>query len=522
MAGRPATRNHRCLGKLMTAAAAAADWNDHLSCWGGSGLAVANMPQNQRWTLIIASGRQLRYLRGRMIARAVLLSLHRQLGCVACFMTLALTGALTGRAAGDPDVQAEPAPTNDKDAAAKSFVQQMQAGQLACPLDLLTRIPDVWSLTPDLLDAAFAVPNGVKVKKNPYFQWMTLARTRAVFNKQPYTNLRVGLNLFAGELSADEVVVDFLNGKLNGIAFSLYNRGDSEALNAEEFQRRFKLCGKKISDVLLVRPTPRKADPTQGLLAEGWIWVSQRGMATLEHNPEANQGNVEFLRLKIAPRDAKGAFAAAFQGRSMAAKLSELPKNVTKADNGDVYIKDMPMVDQGQKGYCVVATAQRLFEYYGIPADQHQIAQVAGTDAKAGTNVLAMAKALEKIDYRFKTHFKILGLLTSNNQLVEVDARKMTVGKPVTAEQVAKAIHRHIDEGIPLLWGLTLGKYPEDPPIAPQTSGGHMRMIIGYNDKTRQVLFSDSWGAGHELKRMTLDDAYKATQGLFVMSPTVR
>ncbi len=37
--------------------------------------------------------------------------------------------------------------------------------------------------------------------------------------------------------------------------------------------------------------------------------------------------------------------------------------------------------------------------------------------------------------------------------------------------------------------------------------------------KTNEVLFTDSWGAGHELKRMQLMDAYQATLGLFSMSP---
>jgi hypothetical protein len=434
-----------------------------------------------------------------------------RLGCAAILL-LTFASVVSGPAAGEPA---------DEGAKAKDFVQQMRAGEVVCSLDVLTAIPEVWSLTSAQLDAAYALPKGVELKKNPYFEWMTTSRDRAVFMKQPFTNLKIDLKLFGGELAAEEVVVDFMDGKLNGITFSLYNKGDSGEINADEFQRRFKLCGKKMSEMLQAKPGARKADLTQGLLSEGWTWVSQRGMAILEHNPEATQGNVEFLRLKIAPRDAKGAFAAAFQGRSMAAKLSELPKNVTKAANGDVFIKGIPMVDQGPKGYCVVASAQRLFEYYGIPADQHQLAQVAGTDAEKGTSTLAMAEALGKIDYRFKTRFKILGMSTGS-QLVQVEERKMTVGKPVSEADFAKSVHHYIDEGIPLLWGLVLGKYPEEPSIAQQAGGGHMRMIVGYNDKTGHVLFSDSWGAGHELKRMTMGNAYLATHGLFAMSPTVR
>jgi hypothetical protein len=47
-------------------------------------------------------------------------------------------------------------------------------------------------------------------------------------------------------------------------------------------------------------------------------------------------------------------------------------------------------------------------------------------------------------------------------------------------------------------------------------------MIIGYNEKENKIVFSDSWGAGHEYKTMNADDALKATQGLFSMKPIVR
>lgn len=418
--------------------------------------------------------------------------------------------------------QAQPA-ASEAEAAAKAgvFVEQMNAGNLPCRLDLLTDMPAVWSLTPDQLDAAFKTPAGVQVKKNPYFQWMTNSRTRAVFLETPYSNLKIDLQLFGGELSAREVIVDFLDGKLNGISISLYNRGDSGEIKAEEFQRRLTLCGKKISALLQVRPTAKKSDSSQPLPVEGWTWVSPNGLASLEHNPEANRSKVEFLRLKIAPRDTKGVFAAGFQGRVATVKLSDLPQNVTKTANGDVFIKDIPMVDQGQKGYCVVASAQRLFEYYGIPADQHQIAQVAGTDGTVGTDPVTMSNVLGKLDYRFKTRFKILAMSTGSG-LVEVEARKMLVGKNYPETKFSKDIHNYIDDGIPVLWGLALGLFPEEPAIAQQSGGGHMRMIIGYNDKTGHLLFTDSWGAGHELKKMTLSNAYSSTLGLFVMFPTVR
>lgn len=72
---------------------------------------------------------------------------------------------------------------------------------------------------------------------------------------------------------------------------------------------------------------------------------------------------------------------------------------------------------------------------------------------------------------------------------------------------------------LPLLWALLFGEKPEDPQLARQTRGGHMRLVIGYNLAKNQVIFTDSWGAGHELKRMNLLDAYDVTMGLYSMAP---
>jgi hypothetical protein len=46
-------------------------------------------------------------------------------------------------------------------------------------------------------------------------------------------------------------------------------------------------------------------------------------------------------------------------------------------------------------------------------------------------------------------------------------------------------------------------------------------MIIGYNEEDNKIIFTDSWGAGHEFKTMDTDDAYAVTTGLYLMEPTV-
>jgi hypothetical protein len=46
-----------------------------------------------------------------------------------------------------------------------------------------------------------------------------------------------------------------------------------------------------------------------------------------------------------------------------------------------------------------------------------------------------------------------------------------------------------------------------------------MRLIIGYNTAKNEIIYSDSWGPGHEQKRMSLEDAWVITSGLSSLQP---
>lgn len=208
------------------------------------------------------------------------------------------------------------------------------------------------------------------------------------------------------------------------------------------------------------------------------------------------------------------------------------------------------MVDQGKKGYCAAATSERVLRYYGQDIDQHQIAQLANTTASGGTSHEEMRMALQAIARQYKLRFKTVYDLEIRD--IEKDVRdynrlakrkgKRQLGElrgmisisgvygamdnEVFSEARAKqpgfkkfesTIQKAIDSGIPLQWSLLMGIVPEKG--LPQSSGGHMRLIIGYNKKTGEIIYSDSWGAGHERKTMKIDKAWSITTGLYVLHP---
>ena len=81
-----------------------------------------------------------------------------------------------------------------------------------------------------------------------------------------------------------------------------------------------------------------------------------------------------------------------------------------------------------------------------------------------------------------------------------------------------KGIRDQVNLGIPVFWGVTLGIFPERG-VNPQSTGGHMRLIIGYNKTTKELLFSDTWGQGHEKKRVQQNHAFGMTSEAFYLKP---
>ena len=53
--------------------------------------------------------------------------------------------------------------------------------------------------------------------------------------------------------------------------------------------------------------------------------------------------------------------------------------------------------------------------------------------------------------------------------------------KDARFKKFSAGVRQQVNAGIPVFWGVTLGMFPERG-VNPQSSGGHMRLIIGQKE----------------------------------------
>ncbi|MFV0416705.1 MAG: C39 family peptidase [Chthoniobacterales bacterium] len=227
----------------------------------------------------------------------------------------------------------------------------------------------------------------------------------------------------------------------------------------------------------------------------------------------------EYVAVRIVPTESlETQGTARVSNDEMRATLS---KRIEKRDNGDVILTDVPMVDQGPKGYCVPATWERVLRYMGIPADMYILAMAGGTNVGGGTSTASIA--------------------ASADELVRSGGRRLTKQRgKVSIRSVAKAI----DDGKPLMWTMySLDEINErlkhrkaqresttdwegwkkslDPyrkstrKLKIDKERGHVCMIVGYNKETDEIAVSDSWGPAFAERWITVEEADAVSQGEF-------
>lgn len=247
-----------------------------------------------------------------------------------------------------------------------------------------------------------------------------------------------------------------------------------------------------------------------------WDW---RGHAILLADAESDDDQPEYVGIQVV----KTAFADA------GGKVAQTPdivirahakSNIESRKNGDVVINDIPMVDQGPKGYCVPATAERAMRFMGVPADMYVLANAGGTGYGGGTSVDLLLQGVGRL------------IRTKSRSFDSWDG-----------EMKLKEIERYINKGIPVIWALystkefndTANKRTTDRKqvtdwaqwkaqvtsesaansLPKDKETAHVALIVGFNKTTGEIAFSDSWGERFKERWITAAEAEQVSQKRF-------
>ena len=203
---------------------------------------------------------------------------------------------------------------------------------------------------------------------------------------------------------------------------------------------------------------------------------------------------------------------------SDSAMRERMKNNVVHRPNGDLIIQNIPMVDQGPKGFCVPATYTRVLLYAGVPADLYLLALLGHTDVGGGTSTIAMENSARALAASYGRS------ITSVSPSLDLSKLEtfFEKGIPLTWAMVVdeKLDHdlssrlRQRTESDPESWIKTLAeKRKAARSIKKNLNNGHVCLLIGLNRKTGELATSDSWGPEFAERWITIEEARAISQG---------
>ena len=399
------------------------------------------------------------------------------------------------------------------------MASKIQSSELAY---LFSASSKVWKLSPEKF---------LRIQKHNGFQWTSDQQKKTILSTDSQLRF-VGIKVF-------EAKVYFAETQLSKMVLSVYNRGDVGWVKQEDFENFLTSVRTAISDWVgegpysnITKRRTSKIKLKRMTWKKGHTRVDLEWSATKKH--EIKRTTIpfrsEFIRLRLRPSiDQEGRVAGKSNDSFSDAKnifYAALKSKVQKNDRGDIYLRDVPMVDQGEKSYCATASVSRVLGYYGKEIDQHEIAQMVET-SRLGTSPEIMLDTLKQLSHklgiRVRVHqdFEFRDLrtrieaynrlakrerkeelqlyrntpLTYYYQKMDKDILFQLLTKTPALNRFFREVRQHIQIGIPLAWSVILGVVSEEH-VRLQNIGGHMRLIIGYNPLTKEIIYTDSWGRG--------------------------
>ncbi len=310
------------------------------------------------------------------------------------------------------------------------------------------------------------------------------------------------------------------SGKVEHVSIVFANKGDFKFSNPpsageiSDMQRVIERDFKQIRNLLseqLGEPDRQQFGAGRGIkqLIERWDWKSH---AFILASKDGEYTSMKIMHSLVADNKGLG------EKISDAALRKLAVDNIIKKANGDVLVGNIPMVDQGPKGYCVPATFERYLRYMQIPADMYILAMAGQTQVGGGTS---LANIIDAVD----------GYVGSQNRSM----------KEISGKIKLRTVKKYVDEGLPIIWAMFSSREynsfvnnrtterlsvndwkvwknrskneARDINLLKDFRSAHACMIIGYNNTTAEIAVSDSWGKSYAVRWVPVDQIEQVSQG---------
>ena len=319
-------------------------------------------------------------------------------------------------------------------------------------------------------------------------------------------------------IQAAEIRIFAVGDAVARVDFFLVNKGDSAIGNKRGGDIRKELHHARADLDKLLRENfgkPRKVFFGEGTLRRQLpAWTAGRYAFVVDY------ADGEYLIVRVVPPE-----KLAERRRSVETKAEPRESYVAKvrrADNGDVWIADVPMVDQGRKGYCVPATVERLLRYFGVEGvDMHKLAEKYRTGVGGSTRADRMAHGSRKLLAEHGLKMRALGSLSRRTVARQIDRGIPVVWFHYSTEGFRERIEFSLNSrrrATPEGWKKILSTQKR---IRRRSEDAHVALLVGYNRGTGEFAVSNSWGDRYRIAWVRYADMEQADAGLdlFVVEP---
>ncbi|MBP5531046.1 MAG: C39 family peptidase [Lentisphaeria bacterium] len=308
-------------------------------------------------------------------------------------------------------------------------------------------------------------------------------------------------------IQAAEIRIFAVDETIARVDIFLVNKGDSAIGNKRGSDIRKELHRARSDLDKLLRENfgkPRKVFFGEGTLRRQMpAWTAGRYAFVVDYV------DGEYLIVRIAPPEK-------LEDRRRSAETKPEPResyvsNVSRSENGDVWIANVPMVDQGRKGYCVPATVERLLRYFGVDGvDMHKLAEKYKTGVGGSTRADRMAQGSRKLLADHGLKMRSVGSLTRRTVVKQVDRGIPVVWFHYSTEAFRKRIEYSLNSrrrASPEGWKKILAGQKR---IRRRNEDAHVALIIGYNRDTDEFAVSNSWGDRYRIAWVRYADMEQA------------